>query len=530
MTQINHHEVGNRLPRFLSTRRFVGPITWFLLLITSGLVLGGIAAFFPATFAAKLGILMGGALLLVLGLLLPVNAQSPSALMQRLLFTLVLVSAIWPTYLSYHGLPGPGINPTRLVYWTLAGVWGFWFVGSKAFRAQLALRIALFRPFIALLVIYLIWAVVCAALSAAPVISIYYLIKLMIGPVLIFLVAMSCLKDRKDVDFVLMLIVIAALAAASVGMIEAYKQKNIFFDIVPSLFPQGDEGESAWAEKLAGDKSRDGAYRVMSTFTHPLTFGEYLALTLPLAVYLVGFVPQFWHRVFGLITIPAMMAGLYVAHTRSPLLAAGVVILGLIGFLGVRAMGQKRRFGASALGFFVLIVSVMAFAALVIIGLDMAAGRGAGEIGSTMARIVMFQRGISLVLAQPLVGYGPGLAAVTLGFLPGFTVLTIDSYYLSVAMESGLPGLALFTGLLFYPVFKGFIAGVSTPGRDGARLGIIVLALLGFTVVKSVLSLTENFDVVFLLIALLFISLEPVKLNTSIGNHKTIGHATKPWK
>jgi len=364
--------------------------------------------------------------------------------------------------------------------------------------------------------IYLAWALFSAVLSVAPFASIYYLVKLMIGPVLVFMVALSCLQNRKDVDFVLLLMVLAALIAATLGMLEAVMQKNLFYDLVPSLFPQGDEGGDVWAEKLASDKSRAGDYRVMSTFTHPLTFGEYLALILPIAAYLVGFAPQLWRRLLGLITIPAILAGLYVAHTRSPLLAAGTVVIGLIGFFGVRALRKKRSFAASTIGFFVLVASVLAVVLLFGVAMELAVGRNLAEAASTSARVAMFQRGSGLVLEQPLVGYGPGLAAITLGFLPGFTTLTIDSYYLSVAMESGLPGLALFFGLLGYPIIRGFAASIRTPGRDGARIAVIALALLGFAVVKSVLSLTENLDAVFLLIALLAISLEPENASASV--------------
>ena len=494
------------------------PVAGGLFFFFVAVVLGGIAALFPASFTVKLGFLVGGVTLLFLALFVPADTVAPRASIRRLLSVLLVVWVAWPSYLSYHGLPGPGVNPTRLVYWSLVGLWFFWFVASRDLRMQLSARIATFRPFFLMLWLYLGWSLLCAILSESPFHSLYYLVKLMVGPVLIFFIALSCLRDRRDVDFALMLMVVAALIASGVGMLEAVKKTNLFYEIVPSLFPQGDEGAEFWAEKLASDKSRAGAYRVMSTFTHPLTFGEYLALSLPLAVYLVMFAKQGWRRLLGLIALPAIMVGLYVAHTRSPLLAAGVVVLGLSGFLGALAMRQKRSFAVSAVGFFVLVALAFSVVAFVGFAMELAAGRNVEEAGSTFSRIVMFQRGIALTLDQPLVGYGPGLAAFTLGYLPGFTVLTIDSYYLTVAMESGLPGLALFLGLLGYPIIRGLITSLRSPWKDGARVAVIALALLGFAVVKSVLSLTSNLDAVFLLIALLAISLEPEKASASVAD------------
>jgi hypothetical protein len=498
--------------------QYIGPVAGGLFFFFVAVVLGGIAALFPASFTVKLAFLVGGVTLLFLALFVPADTVAPRTSIRRLLFVLLVVWVAWPVYLSYHGLPGPGVNPTRLVYWSLVGLWFFWFVASRDLRMQLSARIATFRPFLLMLWLFLGWSLLCAILSETPFPSLYYLVKLMIGPVLIFFIALSCLRDRKDVDFALLLMVVAALIACAVGMLEAVQKTNLFYEIVPSLFPQGDEGADFWAEKLAGDKSRAGVYRVMSTFTHPLTFGEYLALSLPLAVYLIMFAKQRWRRLIGLVALPAIMAGLYVAHTRSPLLAAAVAVLGLAGFLGMLAMRQKRSFAVSAVGFFAMVAFAFALVALVGVAMELAAGRNTEEVASSFARVIMLQRGGALVLEQPLVGYGPGLAAVTLGFLPGFKTLTMDNYYLSVAMESGLPGLALFIGLLGYPISRGLITSVRSPWKEGARMAVIAVALLGFAVVKLVLSLTSNLDVVFLLIALLVISFEPEKASVSVAD------------
>jgi O-antigen ligase len=187
----------------------------------------------------------------------------------------------------------------------------------------------------------------------------------------------------------------------------------------------------------------------------------------------------------------------------------------------VQAIRQKLSFAKATVGFFALVTLAVAVIPMIGISLEMVAGTSAAEEGSTLARMVMFEQGGSLVFDQPLLGYGPGRAAVTLGFLPGFSVLTIDSYYLTVALESGLPGLLLFITLLGYPIIKGWIGSVRFSGRDRVRIVTITFTLIGFSVIKSVLSLTENFDTAFLLIALLFISLESNKESTLMAQEKT---------
>lgn len=485
-------------------------LLWLLAALAVGfvaLVFGGIAALYPASFTAQLTMLIAVGVIFLAALLIPSEASAPFTSLRRLLYALVVVWVAWPTYLSYHGLPGPDVNPPRLLYWALVALWFFWFVASRDLRAQLFSRIKRFKPFVIMLFLYLAWLVLGSLFSEGVMYSLHYSIKLMIGPVLIFFIALSILRDRRDVDVVFFLMVIGALIACAVGFWEAAKKANVFYDLVPSLFPQGTAAAEFWADKLASDKSRAGAYRVMATFSHPLTFGEYLVLCLPLAVYLLGYSRHFWVRSLSLAAIPAMLAGIYLSHTRSTLLAAGVVIASVVAFLGVRAVRQRRSFGLSVAGTFSIVALIFALIMLAGVATELVVGRNAAEAGSSMTRVIMLERGASRVLESPIVGHGPGLAAYKLGFLPGLGTLTIDNYYLSVAIDTGLIGLILFLGLLLYPIVKGFFTSQPLLGRDGARISVIVAALLGFSVVKVVLSLTENLGEVFLLIALLAVAI-----------------------
>lgn len=470
------------------------------------IVLGGIAALYPPSFSAQLVMLTSAGVIFLAALLIPSEASPPFHWLRRLLYALVLVAAIWPSYLSYHDLPGPDVNPTRLLYWSLVALWFFWLVASSELRSLLVSRIGHFKPFVILLIAYLSWLIVASLFSEEIYYSLHYSIKLMIGPVLLFLIALSILRDRRDVDTVFLLLVVGALIACLVGFWEAAKKGNVFYDIVPSLFPQGTAAADFWAEKLAGDKSRAGAYRVMATFSHPLTFGEHLVLCLPLAVYLVGYARQRLIRLVGLVSTPALLVGIYLSHTRSTLLAGGVVMASVVAFLGMRAMRQRKSFGISVAGAFSLVTLVLGLLLMTGLVTELVVGRNAAEAGSSMARLTMLERGSTLVMTSPVVGYGPALGAYKLGFLPGMSTLTIDNYYLSVAMETGLLGLLLFLGLLAYPITKGFFASIAMSGGDGARISVIVAALLAFSVVKVALSLTENLEIVFLLIALLALS------------------------
>lgn len=492
--------------------KIVGLLIGLILILFLALIFGGVAAYFPATFTVQLIMLMGGVVVFFAAMLVPSDADVPFTLMRRLLFTLLIIWVVWPESISYYGLPGPNINPIRLIYWVLAAIWFFWFVVSRDLRSQLFDRVALIKPFGILLIAYLGWGFVCAFASVDPFFSLHYFIKLMIGPVLIFIFSLSCLRDRRDVDFAFLLMVIAALIACAVGYVEMAKGKNLFYGFVPDLVQTGDKKILYLVDKVTNSKLlAESSNRLWSTFSNPLTFGEYLALSFPLAVFLVGYASKPWWRAIGLIALPAIIGILVYSQARSALLATGLVVACLVVAFGVRAMRQKRSFGLSIAGAFSIIVLGFAIIGTAGVAVEMVAGRSALESGSSFARVIMLERGITLTLNSPILGYGPGLGASTIGFLPGFHQLTIDSHYLSVVLETGLPGLMLFLGLLGYPILKGVFVSLKATDRNSARIVVIFSALLGFSVIKSVLSLTDNFGAVFLLIALLAIALEAEK-------------------
>jgi O-antigen ligase len=272
-----------------------------------------------------------------------------------------------------------------------------------------------------------------------------------------------------------------------------------------------------FSDKVASIKNdAAGSNRLWSTFSNPLTFSEYLVLSFPLAVYLLGYASKRWQRILGFIASTASIAILLYSHARSGLIATALVVASLVVVFGFKAIRQKRSLGFSLIGAFAIIILIFAIIGSVGVFVDMVVGRNAAESGSSMARIVMLERGSILTMASPILGYGPGRAALTLGFLPGITQLTIDNYYLSVALETGFPGLLLFLGMLGYLIFKGAVVGATNSGIDSARVIVLVSALSGFATIRSVLSLTHNFGVLFLLIALLVIALE-VEKNSASG-------------
>lgn len=460
-----------------------------LAVAATALMAGYFAAIYPAWFVLKVGIVLTSLVVWVFALLAPSHAAAPERLMKWMLNGLLLLWGAWPGYLSYKVGPLPDINPVRLLYWGLIAIWMFSMIASREFRSALWARLARFKMFFWLITLFSLWQIVSGFASEFWFYSVYYALKALIPGYVVFLVAVTIYKNLEELEQAVMMIVIAAVIASLIGFAEAVHGSNLFVRFFPSD-PERLQG-MAW---IMLEKSREGALRISSTFSHPLALAEYLSMCLPLAAYLMFKGTTRARRWLGMLAIPIIIAAIYLTHARSALIAVGAVVAIYAAIAGLSGMRQSRRFSHSLLGAFVLVV--VAASSIVALGsaMQLAEGRTAEERGSTQARIIMYQRGVAAIDKQPLLGYGPGLAAYTIGRLPGQVNLTIDSYFLSVALESGVLGLFLYSWLLLYPIYRGSRLAMADRGRYG-WLGLsFALALLAFAVEKTVLSLTNNFD------------------------------------
>lgn len=468
---------------------FLGIALATLVVMAMALIAGFFAAVYPASFVLKVGIVVTGLVVWLVALLVPSDTAAPERLLRGMLNTLLLLWGVWPTYLSYKVGPLPDINPVRLVYWALIAVWLFSMAASKDMRSALFERAKPFKMFFWLITLFTLWQIVSGFASEHWLYSAYYAMKSLLPGYVVFLIAVSIYRNLEELERAMVMVVIAAVIASLIGFAEAVHGSNLFIRFFPSD-PEQLQG-LAW---ILVEKSREGLLRVSSTFSHPLALAEYLSMCLPLAAYLMLKGATRTRRWLGLLAIPIIAAVIYLTHARSALIAIGAVTIIYAAIAGLGGMQQTRRFALSLLGAFVLVVVVVSSIAAIGLAMELAQGRTVEERGSTQARVIMYQRGMDAIEKQPVMGYGPGLAAYTIGRLPGQTNLTIDSYFLSVALESGVIGLFLYVWLLLYPIYRGTRMAINERGRHGWLAFSIALALLAFTVEKIVLSLTNNFD------------------------------------
>ena len=496
-----------------NTRHVLASSVMVVAVALVAMMIGVVIALFPMSFSAALIAILGLLVMILTAAILPSHLDAPGGFLRGMLAIVLVVSVVWPSYVTYKFGAAPGVSPTRLVYWGLITLWSFWLMASPALRNHLFAQLRQFKWLHAVLVTYVVWQLVTAAFSVSTIYSIYYLVKLLLGGYLFYMIALSILRDANDVERVITWIVVSAVLVSLIGVAEGLRKANLFADIFPT-----DPEQLEALEWIVLDKSRSGAYRVASTFSHPLAFAEYLTMCLPLAAYLC-LNAQTRMRVFiGYSAVPLILVALYLSRTRSAFITAAVVLATLVVIAGVRAASQRQNFFKAVAGAFAIAGVVLASIGGVGVITELAIGRDAAERGSTNARVYMMARGSRLVAEEPVTGYGPGRAAVTLGRLPGHVNISIDNYYLTAALDSGVPGLALLVMGLAYPIILGLFRGLTYPGRSGWLALALASGVLGYAIERGVLSLTNNLDFSLMLTAMLIVVEQQIRATRKAEN------------
>ena len=470
-----------------------------LVAIFLAVLFGLMVALLPPSFSAKVAVL---AMVPVLLLVAISSATASRGLnyegsARALLCIWVFLLGACPAYLPFKFGPLPGLNPLRVTFALVAATWLLSLLSSSAFRARLGERMRCSRMIFWLVTSFLLWQFVSALLGDEPLLSLYYAAKSIVPAYLLFLVSVSLIRGPEDFTRLASALMFGAVAAAVIGLVEWKTQLNpflYFFDVAGNA---DDVGALDW---ILADKSRDGTYRVSASFSHPLLLGEFVSMALPMALTAAFVAGSTARRTAAWACLPLLICAIYLAQTRSALLAAAAGLFVMLFLLGIRAIRQRQSIAAAFAGWMSMGL-VGAFAvALAVASFYLAAGASAGEAGSSQARWIMFNRGLHLLSSQPLQGYGPGLAALKFGFLPGARSLTIDSYLISVAIESGFIGLGLWLGLNIAAVAMAVRQYLSAAPGLGIWHLAIAAALVASFVVKLILSLMHNFDLLFVLV------------------------------
>jgi O-antigen ligase len=446
-------------------------------------------------FAAKVGTLLCVGIIFLSSALFPDDAKAPVRMIFSLLCLWMFCHTSVPAYVTYHLGVDLGLN--RLVDWSLMFVAIYWVFASRSYREILVERVVDAQWWALVAFLWFDWKLVCSLFTDIEIFSLQFVLKGSLMGYLLVIITLGCVRNREDVERITRWCVVGAILASLIGLGEWKHQANLFRAFVPQT---GDSAESVrW---IVGENERDGAHRISSVFIHPLQFGEFLAMSLPLSLCCWQHAKNQWVRRAGLLALPLTAAGIYLAHTRSAILAAGVAVLlycllrFMIGF-GLRGV---------RLAIMLILAMGVAVTPIVLGGgyvSEMVKGRTAGEQGSSYARVIMLRRGIEQVKESPIVGHGPGSAAYEIGRIAPGAGLTVDNQFLSEVVDCGIPGMCLFFLTLVIPMFRILREGM-VPENIPWLCGYIA-GLAAYVTTRPVLSLAFNGDLAMVYIAMIIL-------------------------
>jgi O-Antigen ligase len=436
---------------------------------------------------------------------LPDMPAAPSGLLVMLFYTFFTTLIVWPNYLALS-LPGlPWITVTRMSAFPLVLTMLTGLSVSKDFRRQISTSLNS-APFLWIsIAVFSVMQFLSIFISKNPGTSIDKFIVAQTTCTSIFFISAYLFLKPGRVERWAILAWAAAIFVGVIGVFEHLEGKVLWAGHIPSFLKIEDETVQ---RILAGSaRSATGKYRVQGTFSTSLGLSEYLALVMPFALHLFFSRSNWILKISAGISIPFLLTVVIFTDSRLGLVGC---ILSFLSFTLVMAIRRWRHRKDSIMGPAISLaypaIFVLAIASIAFIGRLRALVLGNGpQTVSNESRLEQYRLALPLIIGHPA-GHGIGMAAETLGFngMNGGGMLTIDSYYLSIALDYGWFGFILFYAIILYSMFKSGRAAFleELNDRDQSFMIPIFISMVSFLVIKSVFSQPDNLPVMFIMIGI----------------------------
>lgn len=432
--------------------------------------------------------------------LLPPPAERFVAVFFAIFFLFVFSMVVWPRYALLRAPGLPGISLSRAIQLLLLFGWFYIFLRSETIRDRLMRRVREFWYVFLAIAILLFFKSASVFVSDYPFLSAKGVANEVVSVYLPLLMTLSFVRHEGDLKRLCLVLLFAGVVVAALGLYESRVGHNLFFGIL--------DVDSDYLQQVLRDKIRAGAYRIQSTFSHPLTFSEFLSFSIPVIFFAVFSRRVGWVGISFYVGYSALVAYVILkSGSRSGLGGFLVAQASVFGTLFLRGVFQRRSAFLAGFSMIGIIFSCSLAAVALYFISDILIGRTSSEFNSGMVRLAMWSHGLSLAATSPFFGFGQDTAAEVLGFVGHGGVLTIDSYFLSVLLESGFVSLVCFATILVI-AFVLAMKALRYEGKAALLCSLLGGSVLVFSLVKAVLSLPHNHGVFMVLYGCLLISYE----------------------
>lgn len=492
------------------TRQLLAPLLLVALSLLATLIGLGLPIL-PMRFSL---IAFGGAIVLLLAmgiLLLPDARQVPYKAIFAVFSIAIITRFLWPNF-AYLPIPAlPIKNPQRLLWALALAYWIYALSTNTELRQRLAQRVSSSR--IAWLVLaFFVWRAMSVPFSEFPGLGMTLLLRELFDYLPAFLFVLTWVRDANDVSRIGRWLLFATVVICGLAAAEYAGKRNLFLSVIPY-----DPNNEEFLQAALESKIRGGVYRVQASFNHPLLLAQFLSVTLPVLLLTLWGDRSRGIRAIGWCVLLVLPAVLWSTQTRTALgvsafIGALAVLLVALEAVRRRAPGSDRRNLQAAL---VLVFLTAIGAAVMAFALQLAVGRTSEEAESSRARVEMLDRAIVGARERPLLGAGPGVGGFEAANVNSRGRVSLDSYWLIVLLESGVPALALFLAALAagaWRVVPAISRGLLGESRVQAAWG---LSIVSFGISSMVLGTPHNLPLLYLALGVV-VALDDVRFRQAI--------------
>jgi hypothetical protein len=452
-------------------------------------------------------ILQFAAPLVVLALLviwaLPDSRYAPTGAMEGMFFAFFAALIAWPNYVALN-LPGmPWITIQRLLGFPLLFLLLISVSISRDVRRQMAETLSAGPAVWKLMVAFVVLDVIALVVGGMEATN--GLIVHQVSWTSIFFVSCYVFLKPGRAERWAVFAWVLALVVGAIGVDEYLHGKVPWAGHLPSFL--GTDNNPLVQKILAG-AVRDGTdkYRVQSTFTTSLGLAEYFALAVPFIIHFIAGRYNFVVKVLAGLTLPFL---LFVVFTTDSRLGVIGFLLSFLLYLLLWGAERWRRLKGDLIGPAITLaypaIFTLAIASTLFVGRIRRKVWGDGsQNSSNQGREHQYQIAFEKLLERPW-GYGTEHAAGIAGSVTESGVLTIDTYYVVIALNYGVVGFFVYYTMFVIPIVMSgrfALSGALWRDRELSLLMPVAVSLTNYVVIKSVFSNPDNHPMAFMMLGM----------------------------
>jgi O-antigen ligase len=476
-------------------RRLVPIVAWGVASIVLGLIVGLAAVILPPLGSFAIVAAVG----LVLLWVMPELPLVWPGIIRKTFFMMLIADLCIPGYYTIQISDLPWISARRLATFALIVPFVLAIAASSDVRRQIAERL---RGSLLISICaggFLVMAALSIGSSALPSDSFSALIDAIMAWYTPALAMIYVIRDKEDVVFILKIIAVCAVFNTTAGLVSFYLQHRFFLDIFPlgMLNALIRTNPALHALLPAPEDFRNGMYRSPSTFLSQLSFGEFEIIAIPIGLFFAAHRKDVYERTLGWVVVVGGILGIFSSGSRGGWVGVIPTVAVFVAFWSIRKAVSHRGSLGPAIAGLAGAISLVAVIGLIIVwpkAHNIVLG-GSAEAGSTEARYIQWVIATPFIKSNPITGHG---------FVLGGYIIngSIDSYVISLLIETGIPGFVFFTGMLLLPIWYGLRNYLADLSETGAVAGALACSFIAFTINRLVLSERENHMLIFSLLGI----------------------------